>query len=302
MSTDRWTEANVPDLAGRRAVVTGATSGLGRETARALVAKGADVVLAVRDTDRGENVAAELRSTRPGAQVEVRKLDLASLASIEAFADGLLGDTARLDLLANNAGVMVPPLGYTEDGFELQMGTNHFGTFALTGRLMGLLSETPGARVTVTSSVAHRRGNPDLEDLDWRNRRYNAWRAYGDSKIANLLFAFELNRRLGGTGPTVCASHPGWTRTDLQRHSGMANFLNPIVAMPVEKGVLAPLRAATDPGARSGDFFGPDGRGEMRGYPVRVEPVDRAKDPELARRLWDVSAERTGVTFQTLQP
>jgi NAD(P)-dependent dehydrogenase (short-subunit alcohol dehydrogenase family) len=297
VSTAPWTEANVPDLMGKRAVVTGATSGLGRETARALASKGAEVVLAVRDTDRGEKVAAELRSAQPVAEVTVRKLDLASLASIQAFADELLGEVERLDILANNAGVMVPPLGYTEDGFELQMGTNHFGTYALTGRLMGLLSKTPGARITVTSSVAHRRGNPDLTDLDWGSRRYNAWRAYGDSKIANLLFAFELNRRLGGTGPTVCASHPGWTRTDLQRHSGMANLLNPIVAMPVEKGVLAPLRAATDPDARSADFFGPDGRGEMRGYPVRVEPVERAKDPELARRLWEISAERTGVAF-----
>lgn len=302
MSAGRWTEADVPDLAGKRAVVTGATSGLGRETARALASKGAEVVLAVRGTDRGEKVAAEFRAAQPAAQLEVRKLDLASLASIEAFADGLVGEVDRLDILANNAGVMVPPLGYTEDGFELQMGTNHFGTFALTGRLMGLLSATPGARITVTSSVAHRRGDPDLDDLDWRNRRYNAWRAYGDSKIANLLFAFELNRRLGGAGPTVCASHPGWTRTDLQRHSGMASFLNPLVAMPVERGVLAPLRAATDPEARSGDFFGPDGRGEMRGYPVRVEPVDLAKDPELAGRLWEISAERTGVVFETFRP
>lgn len=297
MGRTRWSETDVPDLSGKRAVVTGATSGLGRQTARVLASRGAEVILAVRDTDRGGHVATELRAAQPTAEIEVRKLDLASLASIEAFADGLAEDIDRLDILINNAGVMVPPLGYTEDGFELQMGTNHFGGFALTGRLMGLLSATPGARITVTSSVAHRRGNPDLADLDWRTRRYNAWRAYGDSKIANLLFAYELSRRLGGTGPTVCASHPGWTRTDLQRHSGVANVLNPIIAMPVEQGVLAPLRAATDPEARSGDFFGPDGRGEMRGYPVRVEPVERAKDPELARRLWEISVERTGVPY-----
>lgn len=224
MSTGRWTEARVPDLAGKRAVVTGATSGLGRETARVPAAKGAEVVLAVRDIDRGEKVAAELRTARPGARVEARTLDLASLASIAAFADRLTAEIDRLDILANNAGVMVPPLGYTED-------------------------------------------------------------------------AFELNRRLGGTGPTVCASHPGWTRTHLQRHSGMLGLLNPIVGMRVEQGVLAPLRAAADPGARSGDFFGPDGRGEMRGYPVRVEPVGRAKNAELARRQWEVSDERTGVAF-----
>ena len=162
---------------------------------------------------------------------------------------------------------------------------------------MPLLKATPGSRVTVTSSVAHRRGNPDLTDLDWKRRKYSAWSAYGDSKMANLLFARELTRRLNGEGPTVVAGHPGWTNTDLQRHSGVARFLNPFVAMPLEKGVLSPLRAATDPKARSGEFYGPDGRGEMRGWPTRVEPVPLAKNDELARKLWEISEQRTGVTY-----
>lgn len=298
MSAKKWTESDIANLAGTCAVVTGATSGLGLETARVLSATGASVILAVRDTARGEKVASELRGATPGAEVSVRKLDLASLASIEAFAEKLTGAMDRLDLLVNNAGVMVPPLSHTEDGFELQMGTNHFGAFALTGRLMGVLKATPGSRVTVTSSVAHRQGHPDLADLDWRSRKYDAWRAYSDSKMANLLFAYEMVRRLDGTGPKVCISHPGWTRTQLQRHSGVASFLNPIMSMRLSKGVLAPLRAATDPDAKSGDFFGPDGLMQMRGYPVRVEPVALAKDTELARSLWEISVERTGVDFK----
>lgn len=279
-------------------MVTGATSGLGRETARVLAAKGAEVILAVRDTARGERVVSEIRGDIPEARVSEREVDLASLASIKTFADELTGEIDRLDLLSNNAGLMVPPLGYTEDGFELQMGTNHFGPFALTGRLMSLLKATPGSRVTVTSSIASRQGDPDLTDLDWRSRKYNAWRAYGDSKMANLVFAYEMIRRLDGTGPKVCVCHPGWTKTDLQRHSGVASFLSPIMGMRIGQGVLSPLRAATDPDVTSGDFFGPDGMMQMRGYPVRVEPVALAKDPELARRLWEISIERTGVDFK----
>lgn len=293
----KWTEADIPDQTGRRVLITGATGGLGLAEAKALARKGAILTLGVRNVKKGEAAAQEIRQETPGANVTVRELDLASLASIARFAESFLADHDGLDLLINNAGVMVPPLGHTEDGFELQMGTNHFGTFALTGRLMPLLKATPGARVTVTSSVAHRQGDPDLSDLDWTARKYNAWKAYGDSKIANLLFAYELARRLGGQGPMVVAGHPGWTRTDLQRHSGMASFLNPIVAMPIPQGMLGPLRAATDPTAKSGDFFGPTKMGQMRGYPERVEPKALAKDPDLAAGLWEISEQRTGVTF-----
>ena len=292
-----WTEVDVPDLCGRRALVTGATGGLGLAEAEALARKGAEVILGVRNVPKGEKAARRIRDAAPGATVWVREVDLASLASIQRFAQGLSGEIDRLDLLVNNAGVMVPPLGHTEDGFELQMGTNHFGPFALTGRLLPLLRATPGSRVTVTSSVAHRLGDPDPEDLDWTRRRYDAWRAYGDSKLANLLFAAELARRLHGAGPLVVAGHPGWTRTDLQRHSGIARLLNPLVAMPVSQGMLGPLRAATDPDARPGDFFGPTKLGQMRGYPERVEPKPLANDADLAARLWEISEARTGVPY-----
>lgn len=295
--SEHWTETNVPDQTGRHVLVTGATSGLGLAQAISLARKGARLTLGVRDQVKGRAAADCIRKVVPDADISLRDLDLASQTSIAAFADELTTAEDRLDLLINNAGVMVPPLGRTEDGFELQMGTNHFGTFALTGRLMPMLMATPGARVTVTSSVAHRQGNPNLSDLDWTRRRYFAWQAYGDSKIANLLFAFELVRRLDGRGPTVVAGHPGWTRTDLQRHSGVARFLNPIVAMPLDQGMLGPLRAATDPTAQPGDFFGPTRLGQMRGYPERVEPKPMARDPNLAGALWEVSQQRTGVTY-----
>jgi NAD(P)-dependent dehydrogenase (short-subunit alcohol dehydrogenase family) len=292
-----WTTKNIPDLTGKRVVITGATSGLGEAAARALTQKGAKVVFGVRNTEKGDAVAQRIRDAVPGAGVDVRHLDLADLASVETFAEGVLRDYDRLDVLLNNAGVMVPPFGKTKDGFELQMGTNHFGTFALTGRLMPLLTTTPDARVVVTSSVAHKQGNPDLEDLDWSRRSYNRWQAYGDSKLANLLFAFELDRRCGARGPTVIAAHPGWTATDLQRHSGVASFLNHILAMPVEKGVLSQLRAATDPQLASGDYIGPAGFGDMRGYPDHAKASSRAHDHQLAARLWAISETRTGVRF-----
>lgn len=250
----------------------------------------------MRDTRRGEEVTATIRAATPGASVEVRALDLASLASIATFATTFRADHDRLDVLVNNAGVMVPPFGRTADGFELQMGTNHFGTFALTGRLLPLLRATQGSRVTVTTSVAHKRGKPDLDDLDWTARPYDAWQAYSDSKIANLLFAFELVRRLEGRGPSVVAAHPGWTATDLQRHSGVASVLNHLVAMRLDRGVLSPLRAATDPAATSGDFFGPTKFADMRGDPDHATAVPLAHDRTLAARLWAISTDRTGVT------
>lgn len=298
MVATHWTEADIPDLTGRRAVVTGATSGLGREIARALTAHGAEVILAVRDPAQGKTLAAILGASYPAVRPAVRELDLASLASINRFADTLAAEIDRLDLLVNNAGVMVPPLGRTEDGFELQMGINHFGTFALTGRLWPLLEAAPESRLTVTSSIAHRRGGPHLADLDWRLREYDAWQAYSDSKLANLLFVYELNRRCAGAGPKICAGHPGWIRAGLQRHYSMANFLNPIMGMPIEQGALALLRAAVDPAAKSGDFFGPDGVLQMRGYPVRVEPAEFAKDRGVAQDLWEISVERTGIDFK----
>jgi NAD(P)-dependent dehydrogenase (short-subunit alcohol dehydrogenase family) len=214
-----WSEADIPDQSGRVAIVTGANSGIGFETARALAAKGARVVLACRSAERGRDAERRLREAVSGADARFRTLDLGSLASVEAFAKELASEESRLDLLINNAGVMVPPLGRTAAGFELQFGTNHLGHFALTGRLLGLLCETPGARVVTVSSMAHFVGRIDFDDLT-SERGYVAMLAYGQSKVANLLFARELARRLDGAGYDVVSSaaHPGSTRTELQRH------------------------------------------------------------------------------------
>lgn len=297
MAGKDWTADDIPDLKGRIAVVTGGSAGLGAETARVLAAKGARVIMGVRDLDKGEGVVHRIRARHPEAQVEVQRLDLASLSMVKRFAQGTRTRLTRLDLLVANAGVMTPPEGRTEDGFELQFGTNHLGHFALVGHLMPLLESTKGARVVVLSSMAHKFGKLDFEDLNWRDRRYKAARAYGDSKLANLYFVAELARRLRRQGPLVTAAHPGWTATELQRHSGTYSFLNRFFAQGVEMGALPTLRAAFDPKAAPGDYFGPNGFLEMRGAPVRVKPSARAGDEESAERLWAQSEALTGVTF-----
>ena len=235
-----WTTDNIPDLNGRTAIVTGSTSGLGRETARVLAAKGAWVTLAVRNTAKGGDVAGKIREQHAGADVAVLALDLADLSSVKAFAAAFLKAHNRLDLLINNAGVMMCPYSKTADGFEIQMGTNHLGHFALTGLLLPLMKKTEASRLVVVASLAHRMGDIDLSDLNWERRRYNTSRAYGDSKLANLLFAYELARRLESDGntPRVTAAHPGWTATELQRHSGMMGFLNTFFAQGPDMGAL----------------------------------------------------------------
>ena len=297
MARENWTIDDIPDQTGRIAVVTGASAGLGAETARVLALKGARVIMAVRNTAKGEGVADAIRAAHPEVRVEVQRLDLASLASIKRFAQGTRTRLTRLDLLVNNAGVMTPPQGQTEDGFELQFGTNHLGHFALVGHLLPLLEATEGARLVVLSSMAHRFGKLDFDDLNWRHRRYKASRAYGDSKIANLHFAKELARRLGGNGPRVTAAHPGWSDTELQRHSGMAKFFNRLFAQSVDMGALPTLRAAFDPAAQPGDYFGPRGFMEMNGAPVKVDIHARARDADAAKRLWAVSEKLTGVSY-----
>jgi len=284
-----WSTADIPPQTGRTAVVTGANSGLGLETARALAAAGARVVLAVRDPARGERAAAGLTG-----DVEVRRLDLADLSSVRAFADGWTG---RLDVLVGNAGIMHVPHGRTADGFELQFGTNHLGHFALTCLLLPHVTD----RVVTVSSFLHRRGRIDLEDLNGERRRYSAEGAYAQSKLANLLFTLELQRRLTAAGSPVraTAAHPGWAATNLQGQSG--NRLkdaalavgNRVVATSSAQGALPVLMAATAdlPG---GSFTGPSGR-LMRGAPTLDGRSPAASDGELARRLWAASAELTGV-------
>jgi NAD(P)-dependent dehydrogenase (short-subunit alcohol dehydrogenase family) len=283
----------LPDMTGRNVIVTGANSGIGRAAASALAGAGARVVLAVRNTDKGQAAAAGM----PG-QTEVRRLDLASLASVREFAAAWDGE---LDLLINNAGVMAPPLGRTVEGFELQIGTNHLGHFALSN----LLLEHVSGRVVTVSSGAHRMGSIDLGDLNWERKPYKAWRAYGQSKLANLLFTSELQRRLSDAGSTVLATaaHPGYAATNLQFHSGhraldlLSSVGNRVIAQDEDAGALPTLYAAVADVAPN-SFAGPDGLMELRGKPKPVGRSKAAKDTEVARRLWEASEELTGVRFE----
>jgi NAD(P)-dependent dehydrogenase (short-subunit alcohol dehydrogenase family) len=292
----------VPDQSGRIAIVTGANSGIGLEAARMLAGAGARVVMACRDTAKAETAAATIHAELPDAELEVVALDLASLDSVRAFADGYAHE--RLDLLVNNAGVMVPPYRKTADGFELQLGTNHLGHFALSGLLLERLLATPGSRVVSVSSTAHKIGKIDFDDLQ-SERCYHRWRAYGQSKLANLLFMFELDRRLRERGADMLsvAAHPGYSATNLQFAATPSRVerlgsvvLNRVVAQSAERGAEPTVYAATAaiPG---GSFVGPDGLQEMRGAPTLVKATRAARDPETARRLWEVSEELTGVRF-----
>jgi NAD(P)-dependent dehydrogenase (short-subunit alcohol dehydrogenase family) len=293
-----WTFDDVPDLTGRTAVVTGANSGIGFETARMLAQRGARVVLACRDPARGEAAAQRVRAMDPPGSATFAPLDLADLDSVAAFAGALLADAGGLDLLVNNAGVMVPPLGRTRQGFELQFGINHLGHFALTGRLLPKLARTRGARIVVVSSQAQSSGRIDLGDLNWERRRYAPGAAYGQSKLANMMFALELHRRAAGSGLRVLAAHPGWTATDLGRTAGAAaRFAGRLVGTKPSDGALPTVRAATDPAAESGSYWGPARLHGMRGPPVRATVSARAKDTTTATRLWDQSERLTGVRF-----
>jgi NAD(P)-dependent dehydrogenase (short-subunit alcohol dehydrogenase family) len=300
MST-HWTRADMPPQTGRVAVVTGANSGLGQEIALALAVAGARVVLACRDRARAEAAAERIRNAAPPAELEVRALDLADLSSVRAFAEGFAADHDRLDLLVNNAGLMAVDEDRTTDGFEMQVGVNHLGHFALTARLLPLLIGVPGARIGTMSSVGHRAGRLDLSDLMFERRRYDRWRPYAQSKLANLLFTAELQRRLRESGsPAIAvAAHPGASATDLGFEGrGPGNLvvrtLMPWFAQPVVQGALPMLRAVTDPGVRGGEFYGPRWIGF--GHPVPEPPSRAARDLDDAGRLWDLSADLTGLT------
>ncbi|CCK62141.1 SDR family NAD(P)-dependent oxidoreductase [Mycobacterium canetti] len=298
----KWTAAEIPDQTGRTAVITGANTGLGFETAAALAAHGAHVVLAVRNLDKGKRAADRITEVTPGAEVEHQELDLTSLASVRAAAAQLKSDHQRIDLLINNAGVMYTPRQTTADGFEMQFGTNHLGHFALTGLLLDRLLPVPGSRVVTVSSVGHRiRAAIHFDDLQWE-RRYGRVAAYGQAKLANLLFTYELQRRLAPGGTTIAvAAHPGVSNTELVR-----NLPRPLVAasallaplmQAADLGALPTLRAATDPAVTGGQYYGPDGFGELRGHPKVVASSAQSHDVELQRRLWAVSEELTGVGY-----
>jgi NAD(P)-dependent dehydrogenase (short-subunit alcohol dehydrogenase family) len=286
----RWTTADIPDQTGRAVVITGANSGLGAATAGALAAAGASVVLACRNTDKGTRAAAAMTG-----DVMVRELDLADLSSVRSFAEA----TGPIDVLVNNAGIMAVPQGRTADGFESQFGTNFLGHFALTGLLLDRIAD----RVVTLSSGAHHIGKIRLDDLNWEHRRYQRWLAYGQSKLADLIFAYELARRLDAAGSTVrsLAAHPGYAATELQSHTEsvqdrLMGLANKIVAQNAADGALPALYAATMPDAQSGEFYGPDGIGEVRGFPRRVDSSRASKDVRVAERLWAAATELTGVT------
>ena len=293
-----WTTSDIPDQTGRTAVVTGANTGLGYETALALASRGARVVLAVRNLDKGKAAADLIARRTPGSDVSVQELDLTSLASVDAAADALRTSLDRIDLLINNAGVMMTPKATTQDGFELQFGTNHLGHFALTGRLLDRVLETPGSRVVTVSSNGHKFGRINFDDLQ-SERSYSRVGAYGQAKLANLLFTYELQRRLLGTNTIAVAAHPGSSTSELGRNVPRAVQLvfRPLQLQDSAMGALPTLRAATDPGVLGGQYLGPANILQMRGYPKVVASNDRSHDVAVQQRLWDVSEELTGVKF-----
>ena len=301
----KWTAEQIPDQSGRLAVVTGANSGLGLVTARELARRGAHVVLACRNLGKGEGARRAIETRAPTASVEVAELDLASLESVRGFAERLRSEHGEIDLLINNAGVMATPHRRTADGFEMQFGTNHLGHFALTGLLIDRLEGREDARVVTLSSGAHRIGKIAFDNLGGE-RRYFRWRAYGQSKLANLLFALELDRRLRAVGSAIksVAAHPGYAATNLQ-HAGPTRLdellmvvPNKVFAQSDEMGALPTLYAATEPGVAGGTYVGPDGLGEQRGHPTEVSTNAAARDEAVARRLWEVSEEMTRVRFE----
>jgi NAD(P)-dependent dehydrogenase (short-subunit alcohol dehydrogenase family) len=304
VSNAPWTAAAVPDQSGRTVVITGANTGLGFETAQVFAARHATTVLAVRNLDKGKAAADRILAATPGAEVTVQRLDLSSLDSVREAAGELRETYPRIDVLVNNAGVMWTDRARTADGFDLQFGTNHLGHFALTGLLLDRMLDVPDSRVVTVSSVGHRiLAKIDFDDLQ-HDKHYNRIAAYGQSKLANLMFSYELQRRLAARGAATIAvaAHPGGSDTELVRNApafvrGAARALAPLVMQSAAMGALPLLRAATDQTVHGGQYFGPDGFQENRGYPVVVKSSARSHDEAAQRRLWTVSADLTGVTF-----
>jgi len=304
----KWKTSNIPDLKGKIALVTGANSGLGFYTSLELARKGALVIMAARNKERGNTAVEKIRSEIPTAELQFMKLDLANLELVKYFADSFIEEFERLDIMVNNAGVMALPLMRTIQGFEMQFGTNHLGHFALTALMINHIEKTPGARIVNVSSTAHKFGKINFDDLN-SERSYSKWAAYGQSKLANMLFTYELNRRmrLAGKQTKVMASHPGYADTNLQIRGGemegskanvwVNNLMNKIFAQPAWKGALPSLYAATCDLAESGKYYGPSGFGSMRGYPREEKVNPKLINPEVAKRLWEESERLTGVKF-----
>jgi NAD(P)-dependent dehydrogenase (short-subunit alcohol dehydrogenase family) len=301
---DRWTTNSIPDQTGRTLIVTGANSGLGYETTKELARRGAHVIMAVRNEAKGREALATLRAAQPDASLELRRLDLADLDSVRAFAESIISDQVPVHVLINNAGIMMPPRSLTKQGFESQFGANHLGHFALTALLLDTVKAADEGRVVTVSSMVHKGGGIHFDDLTG-DRAYSPSAFYSQSKFANVLFGLELDRRLraGGLPVKSILAHPGYSSTNLVSTGPtglrglVMKYATPILAQSASMGALPQLYAATDPNAQSGQFIGPDRMGESRGYPTLVQPVGTAKDPETAAWLWQRSEELTGVQF-----
>lgn len=307
MSKQVWDIRNMPDLPGKVIIVTGGNSGLGYESVKAFAEKGAQVILASRSADRGEEARASILGDVPKGKIEVMTLDMADLSSVKAFSQEFKKKHDRLDVLMNNAGIMTTPYFRTRDGFEGQMGTNHIGHFALTAHLMDLLKRTKGARVVNVSSNAHKAGTMDFDNLLFEEGKgYSPMKAYGRSKLSNLLFTYELQRWFDKNGieAIAVAAHPGFSETNLVRYIDKKvayRIFKPLVSLMAQSaamGALPQIRAAVDPEVTGGEYYGPSGMGEMKGYPVRVKSNGKTHDREDARRLWEVSEELTGVKIE----
>jgi NAD(P)-dependent dehydrogenase (short-subunit alcohol dehydrogenase family) len=306
-----WSSEQIPDQSGRIAIVTGANSGLGLSVARELAQHGAHVVMACRNLEKGQAALQEVERAAPSAELELVQLDLASLESVEAFANAYRSDHGGrgLDLLINNAGVMAPPRRETKDGFELQFGTNVLGHFALTGRLISLMEGHEDARVVTVSSNAHKFGRIKFDDLQSKHR-YSRWMAYGQSKLGDLMLALELDRRLREASSTIksMGAHPGYAATNLQSAAPpmvdqlLMRFTNLVMAQSADMGALSILYAATEPGLPGGSYAGPDGFAEQRGHPKLVRPSSAARDEVAAKRLWEECEALTSVHFDLGAP
>lgn len=305
MATSNWTADNIPSQQGKTILITGANSGLGLEASRVLSGKGAQIIMAVRNLQKGKEAADKIKKQNPNAKLEIMQLDLADFNSIRKFSDEVHSKYSQIHTLIDNAGIMAPAKReLTKQNFEAQFGTNHLGHFLLTGLLLDIIKKTPNSRIAVQSSIVHKLKdyNADIhfDDLNF-DKGYNKNYAYGQSKLANLLFAYELDRKLKAHNiPTiVTVAHPGYTNTNLQKNYGflVSVIFNNLVAMPVQQGTLPILRAATEEGLKGSEFFGPTKGNEMKGYPELVKSSDKSYDKELAKKLWDVSEKLTGITY-----
>ncbi|WP_150255858.1 oxidoreductase [Nocardiopsis deserti] len=305
----RWTADQIPDQSGRIVVITGANTGLGLEAARVLAGRGASVVLACRDARKASAAAKQISAVVPRAEIETLGLDLASLDSVRGAAQRLRENHSRIDLLINNAGLMIPPLGRTKEGFEQQFGVNHLGHFALTGLVLDRVLAAKDSRIVTVSSSGHRQGTIDFDDLQWRNRKYNAMGAYAQSKLANLMFTYHLQRQLRAAGSETLsvAGHPGISRTDLYQYAPgfmkvmvtpRLRLINSWFAHPVDAATLPILLAATDPKVSGAQYYGPSGVGEFTGPPKLTDSSDISYDEAQQKRLWEASERLTGVVYQ----